>query len=172
MSNIFSTFSDSYQISHILFASSIHEIPEEKRKNESTHSFKLITTQGAVYCYFKNIETARKVRGVLEGMLEGSKPALFKNGGDSLDISAVVSFGRIVKLKSTENGMSHAFVVTLNTSNEKASQVWFTYKSEDSARHARNALWAKIENPGKIPQAQNEEHTETAVAECSAEFEA
>ncbi|NLE01087.1 MAG: hypothetical protein GX640_14565 [Fibrobacter sp.] len=169
-SNIFSTVSESYQISHILFAGYVCEIPPDKRKGDSTHSFKLITTLGTSYCYFNNIETAKKVRGVLEGMLEKAKPAIFKNGGDSLDIGAVVSFSKVVKLKNSESGMTHAFLVSLNTVNEKSSQVWFTYKSEDTARHARNALWAKMESSGKIQEPHFEEQV-TGVAECYSEIE-
>jgi hypothetical protein len=168
---IFSTSGESYQISHIIFVGAVHEIPQDKKKSDNTHSFRLVTSQGSAFCYFKSIETARKARFVLESMIESVKSNLFKNCGETLDIAGVVSFGRIVQLKNVEHDMTHAFIVTINSVNEKYNQLWFRYKSEETARHARNALWAKIESINRIPLPETSEKAETVVAECSVELE-
>jgi len=141
---IFNTASDAYQVSNIIYAGPISELPEERRKNGNTHSFRMITSLGAVYCYFQNQEAARKARGLLGAMIDGSKPIMFKSGYQCIDPRRIVSFGRVFALKRTDDGMTHGFVVNLETAQGKNSQVWLTYKSEDHTTKARKALYAII----------------------------
>lgn len=171
-STIFSNAFDSYNVEHIIFAGAVQEIPEEMRKNESTHSFRIITRLGPVYCYFKGVDAARKARGMLETMMDSKKPHIFRCGPETLDAASVISYGRVVKLKNNEDGKTHAFTVTLNSANEKCNQVWLTYKTEESAKKARAVLWSIIESSnGKIPQYSPDEKPETAVAEFAADIE-
>jgi len=171
-SAIFSTSFDSYNVEHIIYAGGIQEIPEEMRKNDSTHSFRIITRLGPVYCYYKGIEAARKARGMLDSMLDSKKQHIFRSGSEIIDAESIISYGRVVKLKNNEDGKTHAFTVTLNCANEKCNQIWLTYKTEESAKKARAILWSMIESSnGTLPQYSQDEKTESSVAECSAEIE-
>lgn len=143
-SAIFSTPTQSYQVANIVYAGSVGEIPENYRKNDSTHSFKLITTLGAAFCYYNNLDTARNARDSLWSLMEMVKPNLFKSGYEALDPRSVVSFGRVFKLKTLQGDHTHAFVITMTTNSEQDTEVWLTYKSEDHAEKARKALYAAI----------------------------
>lgn len=144
---IFSTTFDSYNIMHIIYAGAVQEIPEEKRKNAMSHFFRILTRQGAAFCYFKSGESARKARMLLETMMESAKPnRLFRSGSEIIDVESVISYGRIIKLKNDEDGKSHAFTVILNVMSERNNQLSFSFKSEESAKKARAVLWSIMEN--------------------------
>jgi hypothetical protein len=147
-SAIFSTPSECYLVNSIIYAGPVFEIPAEKRKGEHTHSFKMITTIGPAYCNFNKIEPAKKARAILGIMIEQTKLSIFKTitETDIFDITKIVSFGKVLTFKKPENGYTHAFIVTLDTLNQKASQVWLSYKSENSARNVRKALYASIQS--------------------------
>lgn len=169
---VFSTSFDNYNVMHIIFAGAVQEIAEEKRKNDMSHFFRIITRQGTAFCYFKGIESARKARAILETMMESVKPHLFRSGFDLIDAESVISYGRVVKLKNSDDGKTHAFTVTLDTVNEKSSQIWLPFKTEESAKKARAVLWSIIESScGKKYNPLPEEKTETTVAECAVEIE-
>jgi hypothetical protein len=142
---IFSTTSESFPVDHIIYCGYISEIPKDKRKNDQTHSFKIITSAGPVYCYYIGIENARKAKATLESMMSETKYAIFKSGAETTDVSRIVSFSKVLSLKKPENGFTHAIVATLETAApEKPAQVWMHYKSEETARNARKALYATI----------------------------
>jgi len=144
---IFSTTSDSYNIMHIIYAGAVQEIPKEKRKNAMSHFFRILTRQGVAFCYFKGGESARKARIQLETMMESAKPnQLFRSGSEVIDVESVISYGRIIKLRNSEDGKSHAFTVILNTMSERNNQLSFSFKSEESAKKARAVLWSIMEN--------------------------
>lgn len=144
-STVFSTSSESFPVAHIIYAGYIIEIPTEKRKNNQTHFFKILTTTGPSYCYFNSFETAKKTRNLLGLMMCQIKPSVFKSGNDIIDASRIVSFTKVLALKRPENGFTHALLLTLDTiSTEKSAQVWLHYKSEESAHNARKALFATI----------------------------
>jgi len=144
-SSIFSTQAESFPLAHILYVGYMHEIPEDKRKGNNTHSFKLLTTSGVFYCNFSDPDTANKSHSVVTRMMNETKVCLFKNGKELLDSSKVSSFSKVLPLKKTDNGFTHALIVTLDmAADDKTKQVWFHYKSEDAARNARKALYALI----------------------------
>lgn len=143
---IFSTTFDSYNIMHIIYAGAVQEIPQEKRKNDMSHFFRILTRQGSAFCYFKGGESARKARILLETMMESAKPnQLFRSGSELIDVESVISYGRIIKLRNSENGKTHAFTVILNTVSERNNQLCFSFKSEESAKKARAVLWSIME---------------------------
>ena len=78
--------------------------------------------------------------------MDSVKPNLFKSGYEALDPRSVITFGRAFQLKTPQGDHTHAFVVTVATVDEKSSEVWLTYKSEDHAEKARKALYAAIHN--------------------------
>ncbi|MBD3315221.1 MAG: hypothetical protein GF344_05495 [Chitinivibrionales bacterium] len=145
-SAVFSTGNESYQISKIIHVGSVTPIPEKiKKDNGCTHSFKLVTPQSAVYCYYRSEDTAKNARGALGAMLREAKPALFSSGYELVDPSRVISFGNVFAFKKpTADGNSHAFVVTIDTSDERHRKVWLRYKSEESAKKARRAMFAAV----------------------------
>lgn len=160
-STIFSTPFESYPVAHITYCGYISEIPQDKRKNEETHFFKIITSSGPTYCYYNGIENAKKFKGILDAMMSETKPAIFKSMNETIDASRVVSFSKVLTLKNPENGFTHAIVATLETAApEKLAQVWMHYKSEDAARNARKALYAiilSLYKKGTESTVQNEE---------------
>jgi hypothetical protein len=96
-SAIFTCGNDAYQVSKIIYAGPVTEIPEDRRRNGSTHSFKIVTGLGAVFSYHKNEEMARKSRGALATMLDTLKPKAFKHGyNEFVDPKGIVSFDRTV----------------------------------------------------------------------------
>jgi uncharacterized protein YggL (DUF469 family) len=158
---IFSTAFDSYNIMHIIYAGAVQEIPQEKRKNDISHFFRILTRQGVAFCYFKGGESARKARVILETMMESAKPnKLFRSGSELIDVESVISYGRIVKLKNSEDGKTHAFTVILNTVSERNNQVSFSFKSEESAKKARAVLWSIMESlyGGKVNHSSEEKN--------------
>jgi hypothetical protein len=143
---IFSTTFDSYNIMHIIYAGAVQEIPKEKRKNAMSHFFRILTRQGAAFCYFKGGETARKARILLETMMESAKPnQLFRFGSEIVDVESIISYGRIFRLRDSEDGKSYAFTVILNTMSERNNQLSFSFNSEESAKKARAVLWSIME---------------------------
>ena len=144
-SAIFSNGNQAYQVSKIIYAGPVSMIPEDRRRNGSTHSFKIITGLGSVFSYYKDEETARKARGMLAGMLESLKPAAFKHGYEFLDPAEVVSFGSVVQFKKpVQEEYTHGFVVSIETLQAKSQELWLRYKSEDHAQKGRKALWASV----------------------------
>ena len=141
---IFSTASDSFLVAHIIHAGSVGEIPPEKRKSDYTHYFKLTTTRGSSYCHFKSEEAARRSRGVLGAMLGTVKPHLFRSKGDCIDISGIVSFGRVVNLRKDSDEELFGFPVVIASMTDKNATVWLTFQAEDSARNVRKALYAAV----------------------------
>jgi hypothetical protein len=152
-SAIFTNGMNAYQVSRIIYAGSVAEIPENRRQNGSTHSFRIITGLGAVFSHYKDEETARKSRGALGGMLDAIRPNAFKHGFEYLDPSRVVSFSSVLQFKKPLGAYTHGFVVTLETVDEKSREVWFRYKSEDHAQKGRKALWASLHNAHGMPAA-------------------
>jgi hypothetical protein len=140
---IFSTGSDSYLISQIIHAGPVGEFDEQKRKSDYTHFFRITTTRGAVFCHFKNKESARKSRGVLETMVNRSERRFFQSKGDCIDVSHIISFGKVLPLKNNEVE-TFGFPVNIQTVVEKSSTVWLTFQSEESAQNVRRALYAAI----------------------------
>jgi hypothetical protein len=143
-SAIFTSGNQAYQVSRIIYAGSVQSIPEANRRNDCTHSFKIITVNGAVFSYYKNEEAARKSRNMLGAMLDALKPNAFKHGYDFLDPLHIVSFGSVVQFKKAQGEYTHGFAVMTDTVQEKSQEVWFRYKSEDHAQKGRKALWAVI----------------------------
>jgi|WetSurMetagenome_2_1015567.scaffolds.fasta_scaffold00378_12 hypothetical protein len=143
-SAIFTNGVNAYQVSRIIYAGTVAEIPESRRLNGNTHSFKITTGLGSVFCYYKDEESAKKSRGALAGMLDATKPKAFKHGFEFLDPSRVISFGSVFQFKKPQGVYTHGFVVTVETVNEKSQDVWFRYKSEDHAKKGRKALWATL----------------------------
>ncbi|HLV31478.1 MAG TPA: hypothetical protein VKY57_07920 [Chitinispirillaceae bacterium] len=170
-SAVFSNGSDTYQVANVIYAGPVSEIPQEKRKGDSTHSFRMITTQGEVYCNYKSIESAKNSVGALKAMMESLKENVFKTGTESIDTKRIVSFGRVVKLENTENGKTHAFLVNIDTTDEKHNQIWLTYKSEDHADKARKALYAAIHSVNRIQYKPEEDRDKKELidSECCAE---
>lgn len=146
MSAIFSTPAECYQVSNVMYAGQVNEIPQDKRKGESTHFFRMITSLGPVYCYYKSEDSAKKARTALGAMMGSVKEELFKSNGNLLDTKKVVSYGKVYKLKNCDDGKSHAFPVTLESVKEKNSQIWLTFKTEDEAVKTRKALYASIQS--------------------------
>ncbi len=156
---VFSTAFDSYNIMHIIYAGAVQEIPKEKRKNAMSHFFRILTRQGTAFCYFKGEEAARKARIQLETMMESAKPnQLFRYGSEIIDVESVISYGRTIKLKDSEDGKSYAFTVILDTISERNNQISFSFKSEESAKKARAVLWSIMETRygGNINQSSEE----------------
>jgi hypothetical protein len=143
-SAIFTNGINAYQVSRILYAGSVTQIPEERRQNGNTHSFKITTGLGTVFCHYKDEETARKSRGALAGMLDAARPNAFKHGFEYLDPSRVVSFSSVLQFKKPLGAYTHGFVVRMETVDEKSQEVWFRYKTEDHAQKGRKALWATL----------------------------
>ncbi len=141
---IFAAGFQSYNVSQIIYAGQVVEIPEERRKSENTHSFKVITTIGSSFCYFRSSDAAWKARGALGAMLDTLKPNLFRYRREVIDPRAVVTFGKVFELKTPVNDFTHAFVVNLRTADADHGKVWLRFKSEESAGKAIRALYASI----------------------------
>ncbi|MBD3321402.1 MAG: hypothetical protein GF350_09945 [Chitinivibrionales bacterium] len=143
-SAIFTTASENYQVAQIAFAGPVTEIPEEKRKYSSTHYFKIVNHRGTSYCHFKSMESAKKARNALAAMLNTLKPNCYKYGSSAIDAKSVLSFSNVFSLKTPQNDLTHAFVVTIDTVDEKNSKVWLKFRSEENAWKAQKALFASI----------------------------
>ncbi|MBD3239124.1 MAG: hypothetical protein GF331_00955 [Chitinivibrionales bacterium] len=167
-SNIFSAAGEAYHVNHIIHASGVWEVPEEKRKNDRTHAFKLVTTVGSTYCYYKDDEAARKARAALSAMLAAAKPSVFRHRSDVLDPRHIVSIGNVVALKNPQGELTHAVIVTLATSDVRNNKVWLKYKSEETATKGRRILYAVVakanESQGDAPQDTDDTNTAEPVA--------
>ena len=141
---IFSTASDSFLVAHIVHVGPVLELSQQSRKSNNTHYFRITTSRGPAYCHFKSEDTARRSRGILGVMLGTVKPHLFRSKGDCIDISNIVSFGRVVKLKNSSTNDNHGFPVNLNTIADKGCTIWLTFQTEESAQNVRKALYASI----------------------------
>ena len=150
-SAVFNTNKQSYQVTNIMYAGPVEEIPEERRKTPNTHSFRLVTSLGAGYCYFRNFETATNARKALGGMLMSLKPYVFRSANQLIDPRRVVSFSHVFELKQArEDGKTHGFVVVIESADEKARKIWLTFQSEDHARKAQRALFAAIHSANDL----------------------
>jgi hypothetical protein len=151
-SAVFSTGNESYQVSQILHIGPVTEIPEKIRKdNGATHSFKLVTPQSGVYCYYRSEEAAMNARRALGAMVRATKPSLFGCGHYLVDPAGVISFSNVVALKNpSTGGRTHAFVVTIDTTDERHRKVWLRYTSEDNAKKARRAMFAAVHEAGRL----------------------
>ena len=147
---IFSTSSDCFLVSHILHAGPVGELNQQNRKSENTHYFKITTTRGSAYCHFRSEETARRSRGVLGAMLGTVKPHLFRSKGDSIDVSGIVSFGRVVDLKKESEDELYGFPVVVASMTEKNATIWLTFQAEESAQNVRKALYAAVMSYYKV----------------------
>jgi hypothetical protein len=141
---IFNSAGESYQVANVSYVGPVREIPEEKRRGESTHSFRMYTPLGTVYCNYKSDETAKKSRSALAAMMGGCKPSLYKHGFELIDTQKIVSFSSVLQLKNAQNGHTHAIVVNVESGNTDNSQVWLRYRSEENAVKGRKALYAAI----------------------------
>ena len=151
-SAIFKTSKESYQVSNIMYAGPVSEIPEERRKGKATNTFKIITGLGAGYCYYTNAEAARNSRGALGAMIDSVKPRVFKHGYECIDPYTIISFSGVIKLKEAQGDMTHAVIVTLDTAEEKNRRVWLKYRSEENAKKGTQALWAVINAVNGVPE--------------------
>jgi len=143
-SAIFTSGNQAYQVSKIIYAGYVQAIPEDRRRNDCTHSFKIVTVNGAAFSYYKNEESARKSRNMLGAMLDELKPNAYKNAGEFIDAQHIVSFGSVVQFKKAQGEYTHGFPVTIDTVQEKSQELWLRYKSEDHAQKGRKAMWAVI----------------------------
>lgn len=143
-STIFSTAGEAYHVNHIVHASGVWEVPEDKRKYDRTHAFKLVTTVGSAYCYYKDQDAARKARSALGAMLAAAKPSVFRHRNDVMDPKHIVSIGNVVALKEPQGELTHAVIVTLATSDIRNNKVWLKYKSEETATKGRRVLYAVV----------------------------
>lgn len=138
---IFSTGSESYLLSQIIHAGPVCEFTKKNEKSTNTHYFRLTTAGGAVFCRFKNKESAQKSRGILETMLTASGKRLFTSRNNIIDVTRIISFGRVLSLKDDTSEV-FGFPVNVQTVIEKNSTIWLTYKSEEAGQNARKALYA------------------------------
>jgi hypothetical protein len=143
-SAVYSSAETSFQVAHIMYAGSVYQIPEDKRKNESTHSFKILTCVGPSFFYFKGEDTAKNARGALGAKIRELKRAAFCHGHEIIDPASVVSFSQAFALKNPQGDLTHAFTVTLATLDGAENKVWLKYKSEENAQKGRKALFAAM----------------------------
>ena len=144
-SAVFSTAREAFQVAHVSYAGPVREIPSESRKGDSSHSFKMITSLGMAWCYYRSEESARKARGALGAMLASVKSRLFSCQGESIDPHAVVSFTSVYELKEPHENKTHAFTVSLRIAEGKNPRLCLQFTSVEAARKARGALWAMID---------------------------
>jgi hypothetical protein len=142
---IFSTYSESIPLSHIVYVGSVFEISAEHRKGENTHAFKIVTSSTTMYCNYKDTEAAKIAHDLLEKQLGEHGKKIFKNAGDLIDVSRITSFSKVVTLKKPQQNCTHAIVLNMDTCiDEKQRQIWLHYKSDESATNARKALYTLI----------------------------
>jgi len=165
-STIYSTPFGSYQVKHIAYATYIREIPEEYRKNERSHSFRIVTRTGSIYYSFTNEESAKKAHGALTAKLQSYSPDLFRSGGSILDTSKVVSFSSVLTLKKPQGNKTHAFWVTVDTENSNENKLWFSFTSEENAEKARRALFAKVNMANSFGTTVHDELVQEESLEC------
>lgn len=102
-------------------------------------------------------------------MMETLKPSLFHSSGDLIDLTKVISFSRVITLKNSDDGHTHAFLVTVDGAPGKDGQIWLTYKSEEGAKNARRAFYGMIQAANGLSTSESEQPVESAVAECGTE---
>jgi hypothetical protein len=125
-----------------LYAGPVYEIPVANRKNNHTHSIKIITRAGAAWCYFDNADAATKARAALAVMMDQVKKVVFKSQGEVVDPKEIISYSNICEIKSTTGKSSFGFVVTIDCMEEKHCKLWFVYNSTETAEKARKSLYA------------------------------
>jgi|GEM_PF-1317258 len=141
---LYSTAYDSFILDYIIHLGPVVELSPQQQKNEYTHSFRITTVRGPAYCYFKTEGIAVRSRGILCRMLDEAKPYLFRSRGDLIDISQIVSFGRVIKFKKEDSKDKFGIPIQLATSSEKVSTLWITFQSESEAKDVRKALYCSI----------------------------
>lgn len=139
---LFTAHNETIQVNHILYAGPVYEIPAASRKNDNTHSIKIVTRAGAVWCNFNNVDAANKARAALAVMMDQVKKVVFKSQGEVLDPREIISNSNICEIKSSTEKSSFGFVVTINCMDEKHRKHWFVYSSSETAEKARKALYA------------------------------
>jgi len=164
---IFNAGTESYLVSHIVYVGAVEEVPAEIRKGERTHSFKIVTTVGSSYCYYKTEETAGKAHGALYGMLKAANPNIYSHRMELLDAARVVSIGDVVAMKNPKNDLTHAIIVSVETTDPRNAKVWLKYKSADNAAKARRAIYAVVSAANSGDKAPDQT-AESSVAETPA----
>ncbi len=164
-SGVFTSNGESYQVSQIVYVGPVEEIPEEHRRFERTHSFRIVTTIGYSRCSFKSSETARHAHGALYAIMKSANPEVFSHGTELLDPARIVCFGDVVALKTPQGDYTHAVIVTMETAEPRGCKVWLKYKSEDKAKRGRRLLQSLVSG-AKAQKAEIEPKAEqeTAVA--------
>lgn len=137
---MFNSGNRSYQVNRIVYVSPVEEIPQEYRKAERTHSFKIVTTVDSTFCGFKSAETARSAHNAIAAMMRDVNPRTFPHGDELIDASRVVSVGDVVALKTPRGEHTHAVIVTMETSDDKSAKAWLKFRSEDKAKAGRGLI--------------------------------
>ncbi len=161
---LFTTLNETIQVNHILYAGPVYDIPEANRKNNHTHSIKIITRTGAIWSYFDNADAANKARGALAVMMDQVKKVVFKSHGEAVDPREIISNSHICEIKSSTGKPSFGFVVTINCMDEKHRKLWFVYSSTETAEKARKALYAcmmELHGISREPSRSTEQTIET-----------
>jgi len=161
---VFNTARESIHAARINYVGEIETMPEEKRKGDCTHYFRLGTRVGTLYCHYKSEESAQSARKAVVAKVMAVKPSIYSSNGRIIDPRAVVSFGYLFPLKKSQNGATHAFIVTMETADEKNNRIWLTFKSEEAAKKARIALFAAVHAVFGPATAQEETREEGSVA--------
>jgi hypothetical protein len=141
---VFSAANESFQVSHIIYAGPVQPIPEQLRKGETTHSFKMLTALGTSYCYYRSEENAKKARTALTAKLHSSKQSLYSHRGEIIDPAAVISYGPVYQLKEPQDDFTHSFSLSLKSSQEKTTRLRLMFKSEEAAQSGRRGLYGAI----------------------------
>jgi len=163
-SGVFTSGGESYQASQIVYVGPVEEIPEEHRRFERTHSFRIVTTVGYSRCSYKSAEAARNAHGALYGILKTANPSVFSHGTELLDANRVVCFGGVVALKNPQGEHTHAVIATMETADPRGCKVWLKYKSEDKAKRGRRLLQSLVGGRESTGTEAAEPQEQTAVA--------
>jgi hypothetical protein len=137
---IFNTSSRAYQVSNIVYAGAVEPLRDGLRKRGNTHSFKIISSLGSFFCYYKSEKSACAARSVLGSMVAGCKPASYKQNGQIIDPAEVISFSYVFPLKTVVNGLCYAFTVTVETRERENVTLWMKYTSRKEALRGRHSL--------------------------------
>jgi hypothetical protein len=141
---IFNTSAGSFPVSHIVYASGVWEIPEDKRRSDRTHGFKIVTSTESASCYFRSFDAAVSARNALGAMIAHANPHAFRHGHEVVDARRIVSIGDTVKLKTPQGESTHAVILGLDTHDERSGKLWLKFKSEEAARKVRRMLFAVV----------------------------
>jgi hypothetical protein len=141
---IFNTTTGSYPVSHIVYASSVWEIPEDRRKGDRTHAFKIVTTVEAAYCKFRSFDAAVNSRTALGAMIASANPHAFRHANEIIDAQRVVSISNVIKLKTPQGEYTHAVILGVDTHDSRNGKLWLKYKSEETAKKGRRLLFAVV----------------------------